>query len=197
MKQSPSWKAKRFLASQEIPRILRNLKVYYRTHKCQSPLTTLKQFNTVHAHHPTSLRSTFIPSSHLRLSLPSDLFPSGFPTKTLYAPLLFPHACYMPRPSHSSWFDHPNNILWGIPIKLLIYFSPLPILKHLQPTFLPQYQRPSFTPIQNNILWLYQLYIWNKVEEINTNKSNRSWCQCRYPHSVTAMSYKLHVTLIS
>jgi hypothetical protein len=30
-----------------------------------------------------------------------------FPTKTLYAPL---STCYMPRPSHSSRFDHPNNI---------------------------------------------------------------------------------------
>jgi hypothetical protein len=25
-----------------------------------------------------------------------------------------PHMCYMPRSSHSSWFDHPNNILWGV-----------------------------------------------------------------------------------
>ena len=29
-------------------------------------------------------------SSHLRLGLPSDLFHSGFPTKTLYTPLLSP-----------------------------------------------------------------------------------------------------------
>jgi hypothetical protein len=29
--------------------------------------------------------------------------------------------CYMPRPSQSSWFEHPNNIMWGIQIiKLLI-----------------------------------------------------------------------------
>jgi len=33
MVQSPSWKANWFAASQEIPRISRNLKVYYRTHK--------------------------------------------------------------------------------------------------------------------------------------------------------------------
>ena len=47
--------------------------------------------------------------SHLLLVLPSGLFPSGFPTKTLYTPLLslyLPHA----HPSHSSQFDHPDNI---------------------------------------------------------------------------------------
>jgi hypothetical protein len=32
-----------------------------------------------------------------------------------------PHTCYVPRPSHSSWYDHPNNICWGVQIiKLLI-----------------------------------------------------------------------------
>ena len=33
MVQSPSWEANRFAASQEIPRISRNPKVHYRTHK--------------------------------------------------------------------------------------------------------------------------------------------------------------------
>ena len=34
--------------------------------------------------HPTSWRSILILSTHLSLGLPSGLFPSGFPTKTLY-----------------------------------------------------------------------------------------------------------------
>ena len=40
--------------------------------------------------HPTSWRSVLIWSTHLRLGLPRGLFPSGFPTKTLYTPLSSP-----------------------------------------------------------------------------------------------------------
>ena len=40
--------------------------------------------------HPTSWISILILSTHLRLGLSSGLFPSGFPTKTLYAPLSSP-----------------------------------------------------------------------------------------------------------
>ena len=40
--------------------------------------------------HLTSWRSLLILSSRLRLGLPSGLFPSGFPTKTMYTPLLSP-----------------------------------------------------------------------------------------------------------
>jgi hypothetical protein len=38
MKQSPSWEANRFSASQEIPRILWNPNVYYRIHKFLPPV---------------------------------------------------------------------------------------------------------------------------------------------------------------
>ena len=40
--------------------------------------------------HPTPWRSILILSSYLRLGLPSGHFPSGFPTNTLYIPLLSP-----------------------------------------------------------------------------------------------------------
>jgi hypothetical protein len=90
IQHSPSWEANRFSASQEIPRILWNLKVHYRIHKCPPPVPILSQLDPVHTPYSTSWRSILILSSHLRLSILSGFYPSGFPTKTLYTPLLSP-----------------------------------------------------------------------------------------------------------
>jgi hypothetical protein len=65
MVQSPSWEANWFAASQEIPRISRNPKVHYRTHKRQPPVCILGQPNTVHIHtsHLLEIRPNIIHSS--------------------------------------------------------------------------------------------------------------------------------------
>jgi hypothetical protein len=113
--QSRSWEANLFSARQEILRILWNPQVHYCIYKCLSLVPVLGQINPVHVPHPTSWISILILSSHLRLGLPSGRLPSGFPTTTLYTTLLSTRTCYMPRHSHSSRFDHPNNIWWGYP----------------------------------------------------------------------------------
>ena len=46
--------------------------------------------------HSTSWRSILILFFHLRLGLPSGIFPSGVPTKILYTPFLFPTCATCP-----------------------------------------------------------------------------------------------------
>ena len=109
MVQSPSWEANWFAASPEIPRILWNPKVHYRTHKRPPPVSILGQPNPVHI--PTSWRSILILSTHLRLGLPSGLFPSGFPTKTLYTPLSSPIRATCP--AHLIFLDFITRTILG------------------------------------------------------------------------------------
>jgi hypothetical protein len=110
---SPSWEANRSSISQEISHILWNLKVHYLIHKHPPLFLILSQSNPVHASLSHFLKTHF----HLHLGLPSGLVWSP----VCISPLR--HTCYMPRPSHSSWFDHLNNIWWGVQIiKLLILY---------------------------------------------------------------------------
>ena len=86
MEQSPSWKANRFSASQEIPRTLWNPKVHRRIHKCPPPVPILSQIDPVH------ISTSHFLNIHITVILPSTFgstkwfLPSRFPTKTLYTP---------------------------------------------------------------------------------------------------------------
>jgi hypothetical protein len=108
---SPSWEANPFAVIQEIPRILWNPKVHYYIHKCPPPLSTLIQLNPVQPPHPTSWRPILILSLHLRLGLPSGLFPSGFLNKTLYMPVPSQSALHAPPISFFSIY-HQQNVGW-------------------------------------------------------------------------------------
>ena len=85
MEQNFSWEANEFSASEEIPHFLWNPEVHYHIHKCPPPVPVLSHISPVHNSPSHSWRSILILSS---LGLPSGVFLSGVPTKTLYAPLL-------------------------------------------------------------------------------------------------------------
>ena len=99
MVQSSSWEANWFAASQEIPRISRNPKVHYRTHKRPPPVSILGHPNPVH-----------IPKSYLLEIHPNIIHPSTprspqwspslrFPHQDPIHPPLLIHTHHMPSPS--------------------------------------------------------------------------------------------------
>ena len=89
--QSHSWEANRSAASQEIPRISRNPKVHYRTHKRPLPVSNLGQPNPVHIHtsHPLEILSNIIHPSTPRSPQwsPSLRFPHQDPIHPLSSPI--------------------------------------------------------------------------------------------------------------
>ena len=91
MVQSPSWEANWSAASQEIPRISRNLKVHYRTHKRPPPVSILGQLNPVPIHtshfleiHPNIIRPSAPRSPQWS---PSLRFPHQDPVHPLSSPI--------------------------------------------------------------------------------------------------------------
>ena len=78
--QSPSWEANWYAASQEIPRISRNPKVHYHTHKRPPPVPILGQSNPVH-----------IPTSHLLEIHPNIIHPSTTRSPQWSLSFRFPH----------------------------------------------------------------------------------------------------------
>ena len=81
--------------------LVKKFPAFYGTQKFITAFTSARQLSLSWASsnqslhpHSTSWRSILILSSRLRLGLPSCLFPSGFPTKTLYTSSSPPYALH-------------------------------------------------------------------------------------------------------
>ena len=94
IEQSSSWEANRSSASQEIPRILWNQQVRYRTHKSAPAVPALRQIDPVHASSPSHVSQI-----HFNITLPSKpgSFPQVSPPKPC-TPVSFPPYVLRPLP---------------------------------------------------------------------------------------------------
>ena len=191
MVQSPSWEANWFAASQEIPRISRNPKVHYRTHKRPPSVSILGQPNPVH-----------IPTSHLLEIHPNIINPSTPRSPQWSLSLRFPHQDPIhPLSSpiratcsaHLILLDFITRTILGeeyksfssslcnssIPCYLVpprSKYSPQHhVLKHPPLPFLPQCQRPSFTRIQNKP---YDAYI-RRTEKMQNHSLHTTLSACK------------------
>ena len=150
MVQSPSWEANWFAASQEIPRISRNPKFHYRTHKRPPTLSILGQLYPVH-----------IPTSHLLEIRPNIIHPSTprspqwspplrFPHQDPIHPPLLTHTRHMSSPSHSSRFYHPHNVDGMLRLILpVVFFSPVFIASIFENEFIDKVQKVRNTKINS------------------------------------------------
>ena len=103
MVQSP-WEANWFATSQEFPRISRNPKIHYRTHKRPPSVSILVQPSPVH-----------IPTSHLLEIHPNIIHPSTPRSPQLSHSLRFPQQDHIQPPllTHTSDIITVNN-LWHV-----------------------------------------------------------------------------------
>ena len=98
--------------------LVKKLPAFHGTRRFTTALTSVRHLSLSWASpiqsiypHPTSWRSILILSAHLRLGLHSGLFPSGFPSKTLYTTLSSPiHATC---PAHLILLDLITRTIFG------------------------------------------------------------------------------------
>ena len=105
MEERPCAETNRSSASHDFPAFYGTRKFITANTKARNLYLSWARSIKFRSSHSNSLRSILILFSHLRLGLPSGLLPTGFPIKTLYAPLLSHiRTCHMLCLFQSFWW---------------------------------------------------------------------------------------------
>ena len=134
--------------------LVKKFPAFHGTRRFITALTSVRQLSLSWASpiqsiypHPTSWRSILILFTHLRLGLLSGLFPSSFPTKTLYTPLSHPYA------------PHAQPISFHRLFIVYIYYTPL----HVSSTIMLIFRRTNVISTASGIVtvfrWLYSTQV--------------------------------------
>jgi hypothetical protein len=111
MQLVPPWEANTFTSSKEVTDVLWEPKLHYHV----QTILPLVHIHIILVYYLLiSWRLILILSSHLRLGRQSCLFSLWFPHQNPVRISPIPCTCYIPLPSISSSFAHPNNICQGV-----------------------------------------------------------------------------------
>jgi len=135
MEQNAPWEANSSSASQEIPHILRKLKVHYHIYESPPLLPVMSQINPIHAPSPISWKFIFLSPIYVWV-IQVLFFPQVFslePCMHLSSTLCVPHALsisfiltlspkYVVRSA-----DHEPNMWWGVQIMNFLIIQPSPV----------------------------------------------------------------------
>ena len=160
MVQSPSWEANWFAASQEIPRISRNPKVRYPTHKRPPPVSILGQPNPVH-----------IPTSHLLEIYPNIIHPSTPRSPQWSLSLRFPQQDPI-TPSPHPYAPHAQPISLFSILSLAQYW--VRSTDHLA----PRCAISSIPPLTVSLIYAkfkIILYVLNEMKSRNNKGKSPEW----------------------
>ena len=149
-----------------LPKLVKKFSALYGIKRFITAITGASHLSLSWARSIQSLSPSHFLKIHLNIILPTASTSSkwslslGIPHQNPAYTFPVPHACHMSRPSHSSWFDDPNNILWGVQtIKLTVMkSSPLPCyLVLFRSTYLAQHPifgnpQSMFLPKEEKIL---------------------------------------------
>jgi hypothetical protein len=132
MEQSPSWKANRSSVRPENP-------PFYQNRAFITPFTTFRQLSPFWVRLIQSVPTLHFLKIHFNINFPSMPRSSMFsltrklPHHKRVCISPFSRTCHMPRPSPSSYFDHPNNVSWAVQIVKLRSMRSSPLFFYLVP----------------------------------------------------------------